>query len=121
MFFDNLITVAAIDSRDRLAGFSNYGRTKVHIGAPGVAVFSTTPANGYSDTVIDKFGIKATWDGTSMATPHVAGAAALYWSAHPSASVKEVRHALLQSAKKITSLSGKISSEGKLDVKALLR
>jgi thermitase len=119
--FDNIITVAAIDSSDRLAPFSNYGKTKVHIGAPGVKVFSTTPANGYADTIIDKFGIKATWDGTSMATPHVAGAAALYWSAHPQATYNEVKLALLRSAKKISSLTGKVSTEGKLDVKELMK
>ncbi len=119
--FDNIITVAALDSSDRLASFSNFGATKVHIGAPGVKVYSTTPANGYSDTIIDKLGFKATWDGTSMAAPHVAGAAALYWSAHPQASYKEVRAALLRSVKKITSLNGKVSSEGKLDVKELMK
>lgn len=119
--FDNVLTVAALNSSNGLAGFSNFGATKVHIGAPGVKVFSTTPANGYSDTVIDKFGMKATWDGTSMATPHVAGAAALYWSAHPTATYKDVRTALLRSAKKIPSLTGKVSSEGKLDVKELMK
>ncbi len=119
--FENIVTVAALDSGDRLAGFSNFGITKVHIGAPGVKVYSTTPANGYSDTVIDKFGIKATWDGTSMAAPHVAGAAALYWSAHPQASFKDVKNALLRSAKKIPSLAGKVSTEGKLDVKELMK
>ena len=119
--FDNILTVAAIDSTDHLAPFSNYGATKVHIGAPGVKVFSTTPAQGYQDTIIDKFGMKATWDGTSMAAPHVAGAAALYWSAHPEATFKDVRAALLHSAKKINSLTGKVSSEGKLDVKELMK
>jgi thermitase len=119
--FENIVTVAAVDSGDNLAGFSNFGSTKVHIGAPGVQVFSTTPANGYSDTIIDKFGLKATWDGTSMAAPHVAGAAALYWSAHPQATFKDVKNALLRSVKKINSLSGKVSSQGKLDVKELMK
>jgi subtilisin family serine protease len=118
---DNIVTVAAIDNKDQLAGFSNFGAKTVHIGAPGVAIFSTTPAQGYSDTVIDKFGFHATWDGTSMATPHVAGAAALYWSAHPTATYKDVRAALLNSATKIPSLAGKVSSEGKLNVKDLMK
>lgn len=119
--YENILTVAAVDSSDRLAAFSNFGATKVHIGAPGVKVFSTTPAQGYSDTIIDKFGLKATWDGTSMATPHVAGAAALYWSAHPQATYKDVRNALLRSAKKIPALTGQVFSEGKLDVKELMK
>jgi thermitase len=119
--FENIVTVAALDSSDRLANFSNFGATKVHIGAPGVKVFSTTPANGYSDTIIDKFGMKATWDGTSMATPHVAGAAALYWSAHPQANFKDVKNALLRSIKRIPSLTGKVSTEGKLDVKEMMK
>lgn len=119
--FDNILTVAATDSSDRLAPFSNFGAKKVHIGAPGVKVMSTTPANGYQDTVIDKFGFKATWDGTSMATPHVAGAAALYWSAHPNADFREVRQAILRSATRIPSLTGKVATEGKLNVKELMK
>lgn len=118
--FDNIITVAALDSQDRLGAFSNFGSKTVHIGAPGVKVFSTTVANEYNDTVIDKFGFKATWDGTSMATPHVAGAAALYWSAHPNVTYKDVKNAILRSAIKIPSMSGKAVTEGKLNVKALM-
>ena len=118
--FENIITVAALDSSDKLGVFSNFGSKTVHIGAPGVKVFSTTVANNYDDTVIDKFGFKATWDGTSMATPHVAGAAALYWSAHPNANYKNVKNAILNSAVKIPSLTGKAVTEGKLNVKALM-
>lgn len=118
--FENIITVAAIDSSDKLGSFSNFGSKTVHIGAPGVKVFSTTVANQYSDTVIDKFGFKATWDGTSMATPHVAGAAALYWSANPNATYKDVKNAILKSAVKIPALTGKAVTEGKLNVKALM-
>lgn len=117
---DNIITVAALDSNDKLGGFSNFGEKTVHIGAPGVKVFSTTVANGYSDTVLNILGFKVYWDGTSMATPHVAGAAALYWSAHPNATYKEVKDAILSSAKKIPALTGKASTGGKLDVKELM-
>lgn len=117
---DIIISVAALDSKNQLGSFSNWGAKTVDIGAPGVAVFSTVVDNGYTDTVIDKFGFKATWDGTSMATPHVAGAAALYWSANPNKSWQEVKAAILGSAKKIPALSGKTVSEGKLDVKALM-
>ncbi|MFN8792273.1 MAG: S8 family peptidase [Bdellovibrionales bacterium] len=118
--FDNIITVAAMNSSDQLGGFSNFGEKGVHIGAPGVKVFATVPANGYTDVIIDRMGLKAFWDGTSMATPHVAGAAALYWSAHPSATYKDVKNAILKSAKKVPALSGKVSTGGKLDVKELM-
>ncbi|MGZ3770771.1 MAG: S8 family peptidase [Bdellovibrio sp.] len=117
---DIIISVAALDAADNLGSFSNWGAKTVDIGAPGVKVFSTMVNNNYSDIVIDKFGFKATWDGTSMATPHVAGAAALYWSAHPEKTWQEVKAAILGSAKKINSLANKSVSGGKLDVKALL-
>lgn len=117
---DIIISVAALDVNNNLGSFSNWGARAVDIGAPGVKVFSTVVDQGYTDIVIDKFGFKATWDGTSMATPHVAGAAALYWSAHPEKSWQEVKAAILGSAKKINSLANKSVSGGKLDVKALL-
>jgi len=117
----NIISVAAIDSHDNLGSFSNWGVKTVHIAAPGVAVFSTMVGNNYSDVVIDKYGFKATWDGTSMATPHVAGAAALYWSAHPEKNYADVKAAIIGSAKKLPQLSDKFFSGGKLDVDALLK
>jgi len=116
---DNIISVAAIDSANKIASFSNYGATTVDIGAPGVKIFSTVPGNKYSDTVIDLMG--ATWDGTSMACPHVAGAAALYWSAHPEKTWQEVKTAILASAKKIPSLTGKTLTGGKLSVEELMK
>jgi len=68
---------------DTLASFSNYGSV-VDIAAPGTKIFSTYKGNSY-----------ATMSGTSMASPHVAGAAALYEASHPGASPSEVRNALL--------------------------
>lgn len=62
----NVVSVAATDNRDYLAAFSNYGRNSVHLGAPGVNVLSTLRGGGYG------YG-----SGTSMAVPHVSGAAAL--------------------------------------------
>ncbi len=120
---ENIISVAALDSNNQLGSFSNWGARTVDIGAPGVKVFSTVPGNQYQDTVINlpDFGLVATWDGTSMATPHVAGAAALYWSAHPEKSWSEVKAALLNTAAKIPAMAGKSVSGGKLNVDALLR
>lgn len=117
--FENIISVAAIDSANKLASFSNYGATTVDLGAPGVKIFSTVPGNKYSDTVIELFG--AFWDGTSMACPHVAGAAALYWSAHPEKSYQEVKAAILNSTKKLTTLESKVLTAGKLSVEELMK
>ncbi len=118
---DNIISVAAIDEGGNLGSFSNWGLRSVDIAAPGVKVFSTvTQTEKYSDTVIDLPGvITATWDGTSMATPHVAGAAALYLSIHPDKTWSDAKAAILRSAKQNSSLSGKMVSGGQLDVFAL--
>lgn len=119
---DNIISVAALNSSDGLGAFSNWGRTSVDIGAPGVKVFSTVPDNVYQDTVINIPGfIVATWDGTSMATPHVAGAAALYLSKHPNADWKEMKDAILNSSKPIPAMNGKSVSNGKLNVHNLMQ
>lgn len=116
---DNIISVAALDVNNNFGSFSNWGRTSVDIGAPGVKVFSTTVGGKYSDTVIPLLG--ATWDGTSMACPHVAGAAALYWSVHPEKTYAQVKAAILNSAVKIPSAAGKLVSEGKLNVDNLMK
>ncbi len=120
--YETIVSVAAVDKNDKLGSFSNWGAKTVHIGAPGVAVFSTMVDNKYSDTVLkmDQLGLDVKWDGTSMATPHVAGAAALYWSLHPTATFGDVKRALLNSAKPIGALSGKSVSGGKLNVEALI-
>jgi thermitase len=118
--YDNVVSVAALDSRNALGSFSNWGVKTVDIGAPGVVVFSTTVGGTYSDVILDKYGFRVTWDGTSMACPHVAGAAALYWSLNPTKNFREVKEALIRSAKAIPSLRGKVVSDGKLDVKNLI-
>jgi subtilisin family serine protease len=120
--FDSIVSVAAIDVNGALGTFSNWGARTVDIAAPGVAVFSTvTSSEKYSDTVIDIAGIiTAHWDGTSMATPHVAGAAALYLSAHPGADFRQIKNALMMSAKQTPVLAGKVVSGGQLDVHNLM-
>ncbi|MBF0363423.1 MAG: S8 family serine peptidase [Oligoflexia bacterium] len=117
---ENIISVAALDVNNNLGSFSNWGKTSVDIGAPGVRVYSTIPGNGYTDVVLSFLGTTVYWDGTSMATPHVAGAAALYWSKYPNKSWREVKNAILDSAQKISSLNNKCVSGGKLNVKALI-
>lgn len=105
----NVISVAAITRTGGLASFSNSGAISVDIGAPGVDILSTTAYGSYSS-----------YSGTSMATPHVAGAAALYAAAHPRASAAAIKNALLSSAVPTASLSGKTRTGGRLDVKAAL-
>lgn len=120
---ENIISVAALDSSNQLGSFSNWGGRSVDIGAPGVKVFSTISGGGYSDTVLDLsflgMGV-VTWDGTSMATPHVSGAAALYWSKNPNATWKEVKAAILGSVTTISALQGKATSNGKMNVQQLM-
>jgi len=84
----NAITVGATDINDAKAGFSNYG-TCLDLFAPGVGIVSDWYS---SDTATN------TLDGTSMASPHVAGAAALYLGLHPSAAPQQVRDAMVNSA-----------------------
>ncbi len=106
---DIIVSVAALDERDNLGSFSNWGAQTVDLGAPGVNVYSTFPANKYGSI-----------SGTSMATPHVAGAAALYWSKNPDKTWVEVKEALLSSAVPISALTNKATSNGKLNVKSLM-
>ncbi|MGF1583257.1 MAG: S8 family serine peptidase, partial [Gemmataceae bacterium] len=80
----NVISVAATNNNDVLAGFSNYGANSVDIAAPGVGIESTIPNNTYSS-----------YSGTSMAAPHVSGAAAVLWAENPDLSYSEVRDLLL--------------------------
>jgi len=97
----NVISVAAIDRAGNLASFSNYGSSKVHVAAPGVGILSTVTPNGY-----------ASYNGTSMATPHVAGVAALLLSREPNLSVSTVKTRIISSAKPLSSLNGLVQSGG---------
>ena len=109
---ENIIAVAAIDKNGNKAGFSNWGLTTVDIGAPGVEVWSTVPVQQGGSVV----GGYAAYDGTSMATPHVTGAAALYKSLHPTATAAQIKDAILSHAIPTASLAGKTVTGGRLDV-----
>ncbi len=84
--YDSVMSVAAVDSNGDKASFSQFNE-QVEIAAPGVGVLSTLPGNTY-----------AAWNGTSMATPHVAGVAALVWSHYPACTRDEIRQAINKSA-----------------------
>lgn len=116
--YSNIISVAAIDVNDKLGKFSNWGLKTVHIGAPGVKIYSTVVGGKYSDQPIP---FLAVWEGTSMAAPHVAGAAALYWAQYPNKTMAEVKEAILKSAVPIPALQGKVVSGGKLNLTNLMR
>lgn len=104
---DNVISVAAIDRSERLADFSNYGKSKVHLGAPGVSILSS---------VLGGLNAYDSYDGTSMATPHVSGAAALVWGINPSWTYAQVRDQILQNVRPLPSLKGKTTTSGTLDL-----
>jgi thermitase len=97
----NVISVAAIDNRGRLASFSNYGIKTVHIAAPGVNVVSTIPGGGY-----DSF------SGTSMATPHVAGVAGLMLANNPNLTPAEVKKQIFASARPLYTLKKRVVTGG---------
>lgn len=115
--FDNIISVAATDHNDDLASFSNYGTTSVDLGAPGVNIYSTVPKGFCS--LCTASGYKSI-SGTSMATPHVAGVAALVWSNNSGASNLQIKNQILGSVDRIASLQGKTLSNGRLNVNNIL-
>lgn len=100
----NVISVAATNSKDRLAGFSNYGAKTVDLAAPGVSILSTVPGGGYD-----------TKSGTSMATPHVAGVAALIATAFPQATPEQIKTRILANVDPLPGLAGKVLTGGRLN------
>jgi len=100
----NVISVAALDRNDQLASFSNFGAKTVHIGAPGKDILSTWLDHEFRSA-----------SGTSMATPVVAGVAALVLAKNPSLSVDELRRHVLDSVDKLPALKTKTVTGGRIN------
>lgn len=101
---DNIVSVAATDSEDQLASFSNYGIQSVDLAAPGVKILSTIPGG---------VGVKS---GTSMAAPHVSGAASLILEKFPHLTNKELKDRLVFSVDHLPQLQDKVASGGRLNL-----
>ncbi|MGH9177913.1 MAG: S8 family peptidase [Acidimicrobiales bacterium] len=100
----NVIAVASLTSSGTRSTFSNYGATSVDLGAPGSSIYSTLAGSKYG-----------AYSGTSMATPHVTGAAALHAASHPGASAADIKDAIFSAAVATTSLAGKTVTGGRLN------
>lgn len=104
----NVLAVAAVDNSGQLASFSNWGKTTVHVGAPGVNIYSSV-VDGYDS-----------WSGTSMATPHVSGVAALLVSNEPALTNVEMKERITNTARPISGLKNKVKSGGLVNAYAVL-
>lgn len=102
---DNVISVANTTSSDVLSSTSHYGATSVDIAAPGTSIYSTIPTSSYG-----------TMSGTSMATPMVASTVAVMRAVKPNITAKEIKEILCSSSDKLSSLSDKVISGGRLNV-----
>lgn len=100
----NVIAVAATDHQDALATFSCYGRQTVDLGAPGVSILSSVLEGGYD-----------WYSGTSMATPHVVGVAALLLANDPQMSLQELKSRIIWTGEAVGSLDGKTVSGRRLN------
>ena len=112
---DNVLSVAAGDSSDQLASFSNYGGSSVDVMAPGGG--NASDVGIYSTCLRKKAGdpLYCPKQGTSMATPHVAGLAGLLWSKQPTLTYQQVEAVILGNADTVSGLAGKIVSGGRIN------
>jgi len=105
----NVLSVAAHDRQDALASFSNFGKTSVDFSAPGVEILSTTPGNTYR-----------AFSGTSMATPHTSGVAALVIAQYPQATYRQVLIRIAGSVEPVAAYANTTWSGGRLNAAAAI-
>jgi subtilisin family serine protease len=116
----NILSVAATTPHDRLVGWSNWGPRRVDLGAPGVEILSTLPQFPIDLGWSENQPMYASWSGTSMATPFVAGTVALCATVYPDETVSQRIHRILSSVDRLPSLRGRCVTGGRLDVSAAL-
>ncbi|MFQ6069936.1 MAG: S8 family serine peptidase [Candidatus Aminicenantales bacterium] len=113
---ENIISVAATDPFDNLAGYSNYGLTTVDLGAPGGSCYPVYTDDEKEDIYSTKrYSAYQYMAGTSMAAPHVAGVAALVWGKPVKIWWDQVKEIIMESVDWLSSLSGKCVTGGRLN------
>jgi subtilisin family serine protease len=110
----NIIAVTALQSNG--SQIYNYGVTRVDICAPGYGIVSTVPVMVGKGRKAELGSGYASYNGTSMASPHVAGAAALYKANNPGATADMIKNAIMTSSTPTTSCASKVVSKGRLNV-----
>jgi subtilisin family serine protease len=108
----SILSVAASDADDKRAGFSNFGTTSIDLAAPGFGILSTYNSSNDAYKVLS---------GTSMATPHVTGAAALLASYHPNLSAASLKATLMNSVDTLAQWNGVVKTGGRLNVAKALQ
>ncbi len=101
---DNVVSVAALENQGGLAYFSNYGKKTVHVAAPGHNIVSSVLGGKYDS-----------YSGTSMATPHVSGVAALLLAKDSGLSYKDLKERLIKTSKPLSGIRSRVYSAGIVD------